>query len=252
MNTGYVKVHRALLHHWLWENPKELRAWLYLLFEAEWTDKTIPYGDETITLKRGQLSTTIRTLQGAWGYYSQATLNLLEKFEKFGMIVRNSTRIMTIITIVNYDLYQLDAPESEHKSKRKSKHSKEDKNERNKEKINSTLPTVEQEIEFFNKLIIDEISIEQVAMLFHSTKEDVIALANKFKLEMEFQRKFHNSYNDYRQHFLNWARINFQKGAGGKRKVTDGKQGSQDKYQARRGTDAGNHTEDDYSESFTV
>ena len=252
MTIGYVKVHRALIHHWLWADPKELRAWLYLLFEAEWSERTIPYGDETITLKRGQLSTTIRTLQGAWGYYSQATIKLLEKFEKFGMIERKSTRLMTIITIVNYDLYQLDAPESEHKSKRKSKHSKEDKNEINKEKIDSTLPSVEQEVDFFNQLIVDEISIEQVAMLFHSNKEDVIELAKKFKLEMEFQKKSHVSFKDYRQHFLNWARINFQKGAGGKRKVANGKQGSQDKYQARRGTDAGSHTEDDYSESFTV
>lgn len=249
MNNGYVKVHRAILHHWLWEDPKRLRAWLYLLFEAGWEPRDIPNGDETLTLERGQLSTTIRKLNGAWGYYSEATLKLLNLFEKYDMIVRKSYPNMTVITIVNYDEYQLERLEAERKPKRKSKHIKEDKNKEEKNIINSTSLTRVRDLEFIEELKNSEAFFEQCAMTLKVELSALKEYFQQFSAEMLLQEKFHNSSADYRQHFFNWVKIQINKGPRPNSNGT-GQKETANKYEARRGTDVGNHTEDDYGETF--
>ena len=130
---GYIKLHREIQNHWLWEEPRRLRAWLYLLFEAAWEPRTIPWGkDESVTICRGQIATSIRKLNGRWGYCTETTLALLKLFEEQGMITRETSAKRSLITIVNYEKYQLfedsAARKVERKVERKSKHNKEKEN----------------------------------------------------------------------------------------------------------------------------
>lgn len=107
-------------------------------------------------------------------------------------------------------------------------------------------------MKFFEELKQDEIFKEEMAMTLHCSPDEITNKLEQFKNEMLVVEKYHPDYKDYRKHFFNWVRLHLNKRGGAKNTIADGKQGSQDKYQARRGTDAGNHTEDDYSESFTV
>lgn len=253
MNSGYVKVHRAILHHWLWEDPKQLRAWLYLLFEAGWERREIPFGDGSLTLERGQLSTTIRKLNGAWGYYSEATLRLLNLFERYDMIKRKSYPTMTIITIVNYDEYQLDRLDTERKSKRKSKHIKEDKKmEEEKYTINSISISRELDLNFLEELKKSDLFFEQCAMTLKIDISTIKDFLERFTNEMLIQEKYHNSLADYRQHFFNWVKIQINKGARQKNNNNNGtgQKETKNKHDSRRGTYVGNHTADDYGGTF--
>lgn len=253
---GYVKLHREIEDHWLWLNPQHLRAWLYLLFEAAWEPKTIPWGkNETVTLERGQVATTIRKLMGRWGYYAEATLDFLKVLEAQGMITRQTSSKMTIITIVNYDKYQFDEDSAERKPKRKSKHIKEDKKEEIK---NNNLISLsrENDLNFFEELKKDSLFFEQAAMSLKADLSSLHQYAEQFFNEMLIKEKFHPSYTDYRQHFYNWVKLELNKGGGSKKiNLTNGTEQSgqiqaKNKYEARRGTDAGSHTPDDYSGSF--
>ena len=256
---GYIKLHREIEDHWLWLNPQHLRAWLYLLFEAAWEPKTIPWGkNETVTLERGQIATTIRKLMGRWGYYAEATLDFLKVLEAQGMITRQTSSKMTIITIVNYDKYQFDEDMAERKPKRKSKHTKEDKNKEI--KINNLLTyTREQDLKFFEDLMNDEVFFEQAAMTLHAELQSLRQLAEQFSQEMLTKEKFHPSFSEYRQHFFNWAKLKISKEGGAKKfNLTNGTEQpgqsgqaqAKDKYAARRGTDAVSHTPDDYTGAF--
>lgn len=255
---GYINLYRDIENHWVWLDPRRFQWWIQLLFMAAWEPKTVAFGSETVSLKRGQLATTIRALMRRWGAHSQAALAFLSILETQKMIVRESCSKMTIITICNYDLYQSEVPrnseKSKRKSKRKSQQTKEEKTEETKNLIPITLSR-EQDLKFFEELKKDLSFFEQMAMNLHSDVQTLIQLATKFSQEMLLKEKFHPSYSEYRQHFYNWANLKIQnEGAAKKINSTNGTGQSQpqaqDKYAPRRGTDAGNHTPEDYSGAF--
>ena len=243
---GYIKLHRELENHWLWLNPKHLRAWLLLLFEASWEAKTIPWGkQESITIQRGQLVTTIRKLMGQWGYYAQATLDFLRVLEAQGMITRQSTSKMTIITIVNYDRYQLWDEYGEPDSKQKSKHNK-IKEENN--KIDYT-PSREGDLKFYEDLILEKDFFDELSLKSKFDLEKVKWQLEEFKKEMLLQEKYHNSRQDYKSHFYNWFKKKFK--LEDKTVAKNGEASKiEDKYKTRRGTDAGSHLPEDYGGAF--
>lgn len=251
--NGYIKVLRAIREHWIWHYPKRLRAWLYLLMEAAWEPKTIPWGkEETLTLQRGQLASTIRVLAGQFEYAPETTIKFLNMLENHGMIKRDSSSKMTVITIVNWDKYQDILEEAEQKPKRKSKHTKEDKN---KEIINNNSLSLsrEKEIEILTELGKEEY-LQQRAELFHLSLDLVKMHYTKFFERMKRGTKTHKDEVDLRNHFDNLLAQVVERGGAKKINLNNGTgQGqapTQDKYAPRRGTDAGNHTPDDYSGSF--
>lgn len=242
---GYIKLHRDILDHWLWLEPKHLKAWLYLLCKAAWEPKTIPFNkDESVTIGRGQILTTIRQLMGQWGYYAQATLDFLNVLEKEGMITRESHSKFSIITIVNYDKYQDDDEKTEHKTERKSKHTKEIKNK----ELNNSLSKDADE-KFYEELFKQEIFFENASINLHVELNQVKKYCEQFKSDMLLQGKYHKDFDDLRRHFYNWLKIQTQKNNNDGSKQQK-EENTRDKYAARRGTPAVNHTAEDYGGSF--
>lgn len=245
---GYVCIHRDIWSHWIAKNPRRFQWWIYLISFAAWES----HWEDDIFIERGQLSTSIRTLAGHWQCNNETALEFLRKLERNGMIIRKASTTDTLITIVNYDKYQSPEEKPERKSKRKSKPIIEIKKEINQEMKNNIISlTREQDLKFFDELKSDEIFKEEMAMTLHCSLDEIISKLEQFKQEMLVVEKYHPNYSDYRKHFFNWVRLQLNKRGGAKNTIVNGKQASQDKYQARRGTDAGSHTEDDYSESFT-
>lgn len=240
--NGYVKIHRALMNHWLWNDLKKLRAWLYLLFAAAWEPETIVLSKGNIHLERGQLATSIRKLMAEWGYYSEATIKLLNLFESHGMIEKKSSHSMTIITIVNYDKYQLDAfaeicmpkRKSESKSCSGSERSIY-KEEKNKEEDNnlSTLPR-EKDLKFFEDLNSSDMFVEESAMLLKKERPDIKELLMQFRDEMLAKEHYHDTRVDYKQHFINWVKYNAKRGAAANSKSQDNAKQKEDKFTNRR------------------
>lgn len=241
--SGYIKLHRAIEHHWLWLDPRRLQWWIQLLFMAAWEPKQVSFGNTNINLKRGQIATTTRMLMKKFMCCNQTVFNFLAVLENDNMIIRETNQKMTLITIVNYERYQQDSPQSSdadntyqsssahRKPNRKVEQTKEDKKEEEKIIINFISPSRERDLEFLEELKSNEVFFEQCAMTLKTDIASIKGLLIQFSNEMLLQEKFHNSSADYRQHFFNWIK----KTGGVAPKKNNLTNGSKDKYAARRG-----------------
>jgi hypothetical protein len=100
--NGYVKLHRQIVE-WEWyADSNVFRIFLHLLISANFEDKKW----QGVMIKRGQLATSIQHISDPLGISIQSVKTALEKLEKTGEILRQSTSKFTIITICKFDSYQ--------------------------------------------------------------------------------------------------------------------------------------------------
>lgn len=103
-------------------------AWAWLIEEAAWKETRVGFGGKSVTLKRGQLSHSLRHMAEAWHWKKDAVARYLARLEAEGMIATNSCRASVavasrltetktasatqsqsgqlVITICNYNTYQ--------------------------------------------------------------------------------------------------------------------------------------------------
>ena len=105
---GWISLHRQIQKGWLWEEKPFTKgqAWIDLLLEANYKDKTVPIGNELVEIKRGQKLWSILDMSERWGWSRKKVSNFLNLLQTDGMIEQKRTTKYTILTIVNYDFYQ--------------------------------------------------------------------------------------------------------------------------------------------------
>lgn len=265
---GFVFLFRDIENHWVWKDGRMAHRWMDLIIQAQWENKTVYFDGVRVDLKRGQLITTTRLLMGRWRTNPRIVLKSLEIFENDKMIRCKKTTEMTIITICNYDAYQsilaeknppVHSPYSssenddgaERKGKRKGKCIKKVNKEEDKNII-SHQSVREENLKFFEQLRNAEISIDEMTMRFSCSKQELLKLLDAFVKEVNIKETRHTDFSDFRKHFFDWARIQFDKQEKNEQRRTKGSSGSgqQDKYAARRGTDVGDKKASDYGGSF--
>ena len=118
-NNGWIKIHRCIVKHWIWENADYLRWWLDLLLYAEYEDKKrLTSRSKLVQVKRGQVLVSIRGLKRRWARKDEeeniitpsvhTVLRFLRLLEEDGMITRTLGEHQTsLITICNYARYQV-------------------------------------------------------------------------------------------------------------------------------------------------
>lgn len=105
--TGWIKIHRDIVNHWIYGNVNWRAWWIDLLLMAAWEDRTIEHDSHVFTLKRGQMIASISFLSQRWCVSNPTVIRYLKMLEKDDMIVRSILyRQTSIITICNYDNYQ--------------------------------------------------------------------------------------------------------------------------------------------------
>lgn len=107
MAGGWIKLHYKIMECWVWHNPLYLKAWLHILFSANYKDKRLPFNGEVIIIQRGQFITSQRKLAEEWGCSVVTVRKILSMMEKDGMITLKTDNKKTLLTVVNYDVYQL-------------------------------------------------------------------------------------------------------------------------------------------------
>jgi len=109
MSGGYIKLHRQIRENWIWQDAEYLRAWVDLLFMAEWRDRDLQDG----TVERGSLLTSTRELAERWGWSQNRVIRFLHNLERCTMLTQKRftqrCTSKTLLTIVNYSDFQ-DAP----------------------------------------------------------------------------------------------------------------------------------------------
>lgn len=101
MNEGYIKLDRKLLEWRYFSKDNYLKVWLFLLLKANHKNGSF----EDITVKRGQLITSIDKISKGTGTSTQQVRTILKKLEG-QEITSKSTNKYTLITILKYRDYQ--------------------------------------------------------------------------------------------------------------------------------------------------
>lgn len=108
MAEGWIKLHRAIQEHWLWDDDPFTRgqAFIDLLLMVNHKDKKIMFNGELIEVKKGSKITSLRQLSDRWKWSTSKVKKYLEQLQKDGMINYKCDNKKTLLTIENYAVYQ--------------------------------------------------------------------------------------------------------------------------------------------------
>lgn len=105
-NTGYIKVSRDILHSDVWESDErfDLRSiFIDLTIRANHSEQKKIQGNHSYTLKRGQLTGSLRQFGEWWNLDKDTAKKKLMLLQELGLIYYDSQTLpQTLITLVNY------------------------------------------------------------------------------------------------------------------------------------------------------
>lgn len=218
--SGWIKVHRQLTNHWIWEKPEYLKWWMDILMQANIEPKRVLIKGQIIEVDRGEVIYSYDTWANRWKISKSKVVRFLKMLEKDSMIVLKSETITTRLSICKYDTYQGERNDSETQVKRTryasetqvkpTKEVKELKNEINKD---SLLSFVEIEAEmakekplkrpYFKRMQeiynLDDSTLKEAFKKWSTLKEGeamtIDKAQNSFNLYLQNQSK-NNSYSE--------------------------------------------------------
>jgi len=104
---GWIKIHKKIIDSAVWSDPLRLKAWIHILISANYEDKEWFANGRLVQIKRGQLVTSNRKLQEAWGCSTNTVTRILQQFAEMGMIeVEKPYKRYTLLTVVKYSNFQ--------------------------------------------------------------------------------------------------------------------------------------------------
>jgi hypothetical protein len=116
--SGWIKLHRQLNNHWIWDKPEYLKWWLDILMQANIEPKKVLIKNQLIEINRGEVVYSYETWANRWKINKSKVLRFLKMLEKDSMIVLKSETVTTRITICKYDTYQGERNDTETQLKR--------------------------------------------------------------------------------------------------------------------------------------
>lgn len=105
--NGYIKIQRSIIEHGIFADAEYFRAWIYILCNAGFKDKTslTKYGVDR--LPAGSFVTSIGKFGAVFGWSWRRAERFLNLLERESMIATKRTNKNTVITVVNWGVYQL-------------------------------------------------------------------------------------------------------------------------------------------------
>ena len=114
MAKGFIKLHRNIQDHWLWDEPfSKAQAWIDLLLMVNHAPARFKHGSHFVELDRGQTVTSAYKLAARWRWGEKKARTFLGQLESEGMIRKEATRHYTVLTIENYSKWQGETDEKE-------------------------------------------------------------------------------------------------------------------------------------------
>ena len=110
---GWIKIHRSITSHWIWNDPLKLKWWLDILITVNHTPAKVNIGMQLYECGRGQSIMSLSNWADRWRVSKDKARNFLVLLEKDGMITHESLGRTTRITVCNYDSYQGDLHDSQ-------------------------------------------------------------------------------------------------------------------------------------------
>lgn len=103
----WIKLYSKIMDSAVWSDPVRLKAWIYILLNANYKDKEWFKNGQVVKVKRGQFVTSIRKLAIAWGCSKDTTRRILKQLQDLRMIrYESATLRYTLITVIKYEVFQ--------------------------------------------------------------------------------------------------------------------------------------------------
>lgn len=106
MLGGWVSLDRAMLDHWVSEEPELFAFWVRLIMEANFEDRKKMFNGTLVEIKRGQVIFGLDAFAAKTKITHKKLRRYLSMLEAEGMIGRQKTNKFSLISITNYDEYQ--------------------------------------------------------------------------------------------------------------------------------------------------
>ena len=103
---GWIKIERAILDHWIFQDAEYFRAWMYILLTVNHEDRTILVNHTPTKIKRGTMLTSIAKLAEKLGWSRSKTHRYIKLLISEKMITKSGTPSGTLLTVVKYGFYQ--------------------------------------------------------------------------------------------------------------------------------------------------
>ena len=111
MEDGWIKIYPYRLLEWEWyDDANMFRLFMHLLLKANYKDKQW----HGITIKRGQLVTSLGNLSAETGLTLQTVRTCLARLTSTGEINKQVTHRYTLLTVCKYGKYQQSQPTEQH------------------------------------------------------------------------------------------------------------------------------------------
>ncbi len=257
----YVHLHRKIVASWVFEDPRRLQLFIYLLAKAD---------------ERGVVRLSVNECAKRLDINRNSLRTILRQMEDEGVVHQQPTNKNTIVTLCKYAYYNTPTtnnpptnhqqttnkariqeeekeeeretaresnvpptpPSYKEKEKEKAEEREEDpllllnahaESDFEKEKTGDYIDTTRLDAEI-TALAASQHRMEVLAMREHLTAEEVRTRLQDFRLECMAQGKLsHSSLEDVFRHFGNWIRIRLsnerkEKQGNGKNRYNDGKQ----------------------------
>jgi hypothetical protein len=106
MDDSWIKVHRKLQNHWLFENPNYTNIWLVMLFNAQWETRKRVRDGMIVEVQRGELVMSYKTIALRSYTTEKMVRNFIMHAKKDGMIEAKQGTKTAHLTIINYNKLQ--------------------------------------------------------------------------------------------------------------------------------------------------
>lgn len=177
--AGWISIHRQIWDSWVWEEKPFSRgqAWIDLLLLANHEDKKVCHNGSLVEVKRGERITSIKQLEGRWGWSNRKVKRYLDMLQEDGMIVYKSTTKKTTYTIVNYNVWQgeegrqstTEALQKHNKSTTEAQQKHTNNNDNNINNINKAL----EEPDLYSKIIFswNSLGLQELKVIQNKRKQ---------------------------------------------------------------------------------
>ncbi|EAG8664335.1 TPA_asm: DnaD domain protein [Listeria monocytogenes] len=110
MSLGWIKLHRDLKEKPIWKSstPEQKTILVTLLMMANHKENEWEWRGKPFKAKPGEFVTSIKSIteECGKGISSQNVRTALKRFENYGFLTKESTKVSTIINVVNWGVYQ--------------------------------------------------------------------------------------------------------------------------------------------------